>query len=75
MSFIHGEGQFEVAYLVEPEWYLPILSIVLVNGSKGIGAGKYCMKKYKVNGKICQVDESVRITELSIRVWTQNYKE
>jgi hypothetical protein len=33
-------------------------------------------EKYKVNGVIRQVnDESVRITELPIRVWTQNYKE
>ncbi|CAG8473642.1 14888_t:CDS:2, partial [Funneliformis mosseae] len=32
--------------------------------------------RYKINGKIHQINNaSVRITELSIRVWTQNYKE
>ncbi|CAG8747439.1 232_t:CDS:2, partial [Funneliformis mosseae] len=32
--------------------------------------------RYKINGNIHQVNNvSVRITELPIRVWTQNYKE
>ncbi len=26
--------------LVEPEWYLPIIPMVLVNGAEGIGTGK-----------------------------------
>jgi DNA gyrase/topoisomerase IV subunit A len=33
-------------------------------------------EKYKINGIIRKLnDETVRITELPIRVWTQNYKE
>jgi DNA topoisomerase-2 len=32
--------------------------------------------KYQINGKIQQLsNDSVRITELPIRVWTQNYKD
>ncbi|CAG8751134.1 7575_t:CDS:2, partial [Funneliformis mosseae] len=31
--------------------------------------------RYKINGNNHQVNVSVRITELPIRVWTQNYKE
>ena len=33
-NYLEDDGQ-----LVEPEWYLPILPLVLVNGSEGIGTG------------------------------------
>ncbi|XP_064646411.1 DNA topoisomerase 2-alpha-like isoform X2 [Lineus longissimus] len=102
---------------VEPEWYCPILPMVLVNGADGIGTGwstrvqnynprdivenlkrlmngeepKHMLPWYKnfkgdimevddtrcvVNGEIAILDENtVEITELPIRLWTQSYKE
>ncbi|GAB4832574.1 DNA topoisomerase 2 [Ancistrocladus abbreviatus] len=104
---------------VEPTWYLPVIPMVLVNGSEGIGTGwssyipnynprdiianirrllngenvepmdpwyrgfKGTIEKtrdsgfsYTVTGIIEEVDETtVRITELPIRRWTQDYKE
>ncbi|GBB91406.1 hypothetical protein RclHR1_01870001 [Rhizophagus clarus] len=113
LTYCNDDGQ-----IVEPEWYLPIIPMVLVNGSEGIGTGystyipNYnpqdivnnlklmiddgnpvpmhpwyrdfwgCIEqtdkdKYKVCGVIESVNNrsEVRITELPIRVWTQNYKE
>lgn len=102
---------------VEPEWYLPVLPMILVNGAEGIGTGwstnipsynpkdlvaniKRLMngeelqemtpwykgwdgdieqsgpQKYKITGRIEQVgDNEVDITELPVKVWTNNYKE
>ncbi|CAI2197266.1 9902_t:CDS:2, partial [Funneliformis geosporum] len=34
MTHYYRNGQ-----LVEPKWYLPILPMILVNGSEGIGTG------------------------------------
>jgi len=34
LNFLSEEGQS-----IEPEWYLPILPLVLINGSSGIGTG------------------------------------
>eukprot|EP00201_Polytomella_parva_P007132 CAMPEP_0175084448 /NCGR_PEP_ID=MMETSP0052_2-20121109/28066_1 /TAXON_ID=51329 ORGANISM="Polytomella parva, Strain SAG 63-3" /NCGR_SAMPLE_ID=MMETSP0052_2 /ASSEMBLY_ACC=CAM_ASM_000194 /LENGTH=1591 /DNA_ID=CAMNT_0016356255 /DNA_START=27 /DNA_END=4799 /DNA_ORIENTATION=- len=34
LAYLNEEGQF-----IEPEWYLPILPMVLVNGADGIGTG------------------------------------
>ncbi|CAG8440195.1 3052_t:CDS:10 [Diversispora eburnea] len=103
---------------IEPEWYLPILPMVLVNGADGIGTGwstsipnfnprdivanlKNLMDgkelepmspwyrgfqgeiervngdKYKVSGIIerdNEKDNIIHITELPIKVWTQNYE-
>ena len=105
---------------IEPEWYIPVLPMVLVNGADGIGTGwstsvpkfnpldlieniKHVIagdpldelvpwysgftgsfhKDPKKEGTfICrgvyELDEScneVRITELPVGTWTQNYKE
>ncbi|KAG9295754.1 hypothetical protein G9A89_008982 [Geosiphon pyriformis] len=102
---------------IEPEWYIPILPMVLVNGSEGIGTGwrssipnynprdmiqnirrlmtgrevekmhpwyrgfkgdieSIDEERYKISGNIRKVDyNTIEITELPIRVWTQNYKE
>lgn len=102
---------------VEPEWYLPVIPMLLVNGSEGIGTGwstnipsynpldlvdnirrlmngepmeemKPWFKgwegtiepngpdKYKVVGKIDQIDETtVEITEIPVKTWTNNVKE
>lgn len=27
--------------IIEPEWYVPVIPLVLVNGADGIGTGKY----------------------------------
>ncbi|CAI2189641.1 7136_t:CDS:2, partial [Funneliformis geosporum] len=113
LTYCNDDGQ-----IVEPVWYLPILPMLLVNGSEGIGTGwssyipnynprdivdnltrlidgeelkpmhpwyrgfqgeiDYTSKdKYKVRGKFELVENKseVRITELPVRVWTQNYKE
>ncbi|XP_028316956.1 DNA topoisomerase 2-beta isoform X2 [Gouania willdenowi] len=102
---------------VEPEWYIPIIPMVLVNGAEGIGTGWACkipnydvreivnnlirllnhqeplpmLPKYKnfkgvihevgqnqylVSGEISVIDKNtIEITELPIRTWTQSYKE
>ncbi|KAI5954990.1 TOP2 [Candida jiufengensis] len=102
---------------VEPQWFLPVLPMVLVNGAEGIGTGwstnipsfnpkdiveniRRLMKneplmemtpwykgwegniepngpqKYKVTGKIEQIDENtLEITEIPIKTWTNNIKE
>ncbi|KAL8142803.1 hypothetical protein V2J09_015835 [Rumex salicifolius] len=105
---------------VEPTWYAPIIPMVLVNGSEGIGTGwssyipnfnprdiianirrllndeimvpmdpwyrgfKGTMEKstkeggctYTVCGIIEEIDEgTLRITELPVRRWTQDYKQ
>ncbi|GAB4828068.1 DNA topoisomerase 2 [Ancistrocladus abbreviatus] len=104
---------------VEPIWYVPVIPMVLVNGSEGIGTGwssyipnynprdiianircllnnetmepmdpwyrgfkgtidktKDSGLSYTVNGIIEEVNETtVKITELPIRRWTQDYKE
>ena len=36
LTYCNDDGQ-----LVEPEWYLPILPMILVNGSEGIGTGEF----------------------------------
>ncbi|KAF5401692.1 DNA topoisomerase II alpha [Paragonimus heterotremus] len=102
---------------IEPEWYAPILPMVLVNGAEGIGTG-YATRipnydvleiianlnrlldgedplpmlpsfrgflgtiqeleanRYVVHGNIAVLDdETVEITELPVRTWTQTYKE
>ncbi|XP_029976326.1 DNA topoisomerase 2-beta isoform X2 [Salarias fasciatus] len=102
---------------VEPEWYIPIIPMVLVNGAEGIGTGWACkipnydvreivnnlirmldheeplimLPKYKnfkgvihelgqnqflVSGEVSVIDKNtVEITELPVRTWTQAYKE
>ncbi|KAL8171489.1 hypothetical protein V2J09_023293 [Rumex salicifolius] len=103
---------------VEPSWYAPIIPMVLVNGSEGIGTGwssyipnfnprdiianirrllndqtmvpmdpwyrgfKGTIEKstkecsYTVCGTIEEIDEgTLRITELPVRRWTQDYKQ
>ena len=34
LTYLNDDGQN-----IEPEWYLPILPLILVNGSEGIGTG------------------------------------
>ncbi|XP_055013310.1 DNA topoisomerase 2-beta isoform X1 [Boleophthalmus pectinirostris] len=102
---------------VEPEWYIPILPLVLVNGAEGIGTGWACRipnydpreivnninrmlnhqdplpmlpsykgfkgvihelgpNQYLVSGEVSVIDKNtIEITELPIRTWTQAYKE
>ncbi|XP_078179279.1 DNA topoisomerase 2-like isoform X4 [Carex rostrata] len=114
------EYQTEDGQSIEPVWYMPIIPMVLVNGSEGIGTGwstsvpnynprdiianvkrllnnepmepmdpwyrgfkgiieKSATKEggatYTITGVIEQVDSTtLRITELPIRRWTQDYK-
>lgn len=102
---------------IEPEWYVPIIPMVLVNGAEGIGtgwstkipnydpreiisnlkrlmAGEQPQKmlpwykgfkgtieeidefKYVTSGEVSIIDDqTIEITELPIKTWTQTYKE
>uniref|UniRef100_A0A8C6S7L5 DNA topoisomerase 2 n=1 Tax=Neogobius melanostomus TaxID=47308 RepID=A0A8C6S7L5_9GOBI len=102
---------------VEPEWYIPIIPTVLVNGADGIGTGwasripnydireiisniyrmlngeepQHMLPSYKgFRGTIDQVmdnsflnsgevsiidSETIEISELPVKTWTQTYKE
>ncbi|XP_072964044.1 DNA topoisomerase 2 [Typha angustifolia] len=116
LDYLNEDGQ-----TIEPTWYVPVIPMVLVNGSEGIGTGwssfipnynprdivanvrrllndepmqpmdpwykgfkglieKSATKEagvtYTITGIIEQVDNTtLRITELPIRRWTQDYKE
>ncbi|KAL5207162.1 hypothetical protein ABZP36_031597 [Zizania latifolia] len=116
LNYLSEDGQS-----IEPTWYVPILPMVLVNGSEGIGTGwstfipnynprdivanlrrllnnepvepmdpwyrgfkgsiqKTCTKaggvSYTIAGIVEVVDDTtLRITELPIRRWSQDYKE
>ncbi|EMP27615.1 DNA topoisomerase 2-beta, partial [Chelonia mydas] len=112
LKFLYDDNQ-----RVEPEWYIPIIPMVLVNGAEGIGTGWACklpnydtreivnnvrrmldgldphpmlpnyknfkgtiqelgQNQYAVSGEIFVVDRNtVEITELPVRTWTQVYKE
>ncbi|XP_059649125.1 DNA topoisomerase 2 [Cornus florida] len=113
--------QNEDGQSIEPTWYMPIVPMVLVNGSEGIGTGwssyvpnynprdiivnvrhllngepmepmhpwykgfrgsiektatKEAGVSYTLSGIIEEVNETtLRITELPVRRWTQDYKE
>ncbi|XP_050419519.1 DNA topoisomerase 2-alpha [Patella vulgata] len=102
---------------IEPEWYIPIIPMVLVNGADGIGTGwstkiqnfdireivanlkrmldgdeplkmlpsfknfkgtidELSESRYVISGEISILDDNtIEISELPVRVWTQNYKE
>ncbi|KAK1173443.1 DNA topoisomerase 2-beta-like isoform X2 [Acipenser oxyrinchus oxyrinchus] len=112
LKFLYDDNQ-----KVEPEWYIPIIPMVLVNGAEGIGTGWACkipnydpreivnninrlldnqeplpmlpsyknfkgtihelgQNQYMVSGEIIVVDKNtIEITELPVRTWTQTYKE
>uniref|UniRef100_A0A7N0TUR6 DNA topoisomerase 2 n=1 Tax=Kalanchoe fedtschenkoi TaxID=63787 RepID=A0A7N0TUR6_KALFE len=116
LHYLNEDGQ-----KIEPTWYIPVIPMVLVNGSEGIGTGwstfvpnynprdivtnirhllndemmdpmqpwyrgfrgsieqtatKEGGVTYTVTGIIEQVNETtLRITELPVRRWTQDYKE
>ncbi|KAF3321549.1 DNA topoisomerase 2 [Carex littledalei] len=116
LDYLNEDGQS-----IEPTWYMPIIPLVLVNGSEGIGTGwssyipnynprdvvanvrrllndemmepmdpwyrgfKGSIEKtstkeagltYTVTGVIEEVDNTtLKITELPVRRWTQDYKE
>lgn len=112
LSYLEDDGQ-----QIEPEYYAPIIPMVLVNGSDGIGTGwsssipnfnprdivnaLFAMiegeepaelvpwykgfsgdiipkskDKYLVRGRLRKIDDNtIEITELPIRCWTQPYKE
>ncbi|CAH1249006.1 TOP2A [Branchiostoma lanceolatum] len=109
--------QYDDNQKIEPEWYIPIIPMVLVNGAEGIGTGwatkvpNYDVReiinnvlkmidgkdplpmipsyknfkgdieeldenRYVANGEVAILDNNtIEITELPIRTWTQNYKE
>ncbi|KAM9738346.1 DNA topoisomerase 2-beta isoform 3-T3 [Menidia menidia] len=112
LKFLYDDNQ-----KVEPEWYIPIIPMVLVNGAEGIGTGWACkipnydpreivnninrmlnhqdplpmlpsyknfkgvihelgQNQYLVSGEVSVTDKNtIEITELPVRTWTQAYKE
>ncbi|XP_008329793.1 DNA topoisomerase 2-beta isoform X3 [Cynoglossus semilaevis] len=112
LKFLYDDNQ-----KVEPEWYIPIIPLVLVNGAEGIGTGWACkipnydpreivnsinrllnhedplpmlpsyknfkgiihelgQNQYLVSGEVSVLDKNtIEITELPVRTWTQAYKE
>ncbi|KAM4549593.1 DNA topoisomerase 2-beta [Fundulus diaphanus] len=112
LKFLYDDNQ-----KVEPEWYIPIIPLVLVNGAEGIGTGWACKipnydpreivnninrmlnhqdplpmlpsyknfkglihelghNQYLVSGEVSVIDKNtIEITELPVRTWTQAYKE
>nr|XP_040043896.1 DNA topoisomerase 2-beta isoform X1 [Gasterosteus aculeatus aculeatus] len=112
LKFLYDDNQ-----KVEPEWYIPIIPMVLVNGAEGIGTGWACkipnydpreivnninrllnhqdplpmlpryknfkgvihelgQNQYLVSGEVLVIDRNtIEITELPVRTWTQAYKE
>ncbi|XP_063778296.1 DNA topoisomerase 2-beta [Pseudophryne corroboree] len=112
LKFLYDDNQ-----RVEPEWYMPIIPMVLINGAEGIGTGWACklpnydtreivnnvkrmldgldpypmlpsyknfkgtiqeigQNQYAVSGEVYVLDRNtVEITELPVRTWTQVYKE
>ncbi|KAM6899681.1 DNA topoisomerase 2-beta [Xenentodon cancila] len=112
LKFLYDDNQ-----KVEPEWYIPIIPMVLVNGAEGIGTGWACkipnydpreivnninrllnhqdplpmlpsyknfkglinevgQNQYLVSGEVLVLDKNtIEITELPVRTWTQAYKE
>uniref|UniRef100_A0A673HYP5 DNA topoisomerase 2 n=1 Tax=Sinocyclocheilus rhinocerous TaxID=307959 RepID=A0A673HYP5_9TELE len=112
LKFLYDDNQ-----KVEPEWYIPIIPMVLVNGAEGIGTGWACkipnydsreivnninrmlnhqdplpmlpsyknfkgaihvlgQNQYLVSGEVSVLDKNtIEITELPVRTWTQAYKE
>ncbi|XP_049606373.1 DNA topoisomerase 2-beta isoform X2 [Syngnathus scovelli] len=112
LKFLYDDNQ-----KVEPEWYIPIIPMVLVNGAEGIGTGWACKipnydpreivnnigrmlnhqdplamlpryknfkgvidelgpNQYLVSGEVSVLDKNtIEITELPVRTWTQAYKE
>ncbi|XP_063308256.1 DNA topoisomerase 2-beta isoform X2 [Pelobates fuscus] len=112
LKFLYDDNQ-----RVEPEWYIPIIPMVLINGAEGIGTGWACklpnydtreivnnvkrmldglepypmlpnyknfkgtiqelgQNQYAVSGEIFVIDRNtIEITELPVRTWTQVYKE
>ncbi|CAL5330796.1 unnamed protein product [Camellia sinensis] len=116
LDYLNEDGQS-----IEPVWYMPVIPLVLVNGSEGIGTGwssyipnynprdivanvrrllngeqmepmdpwykgfrgtieKTATKEAGISYTVCGIMEEInettlRITELPIRRWTQDYKE
>ncbi|PAV63041.1 hypothetical protein WR25_09079 isoform B [Diploscapter pachys] len=108
---------FEENQRIEPEWYCPIIPMVLVNGASGIGTGwstnipnynprdlaenmrrlirgddpkpmkpwykhfrgeieQLDNQRYVCYGEIARLnDDTIEITELPVKTWTQAYKE
>lgn len=112
LNYLKDDGN-----LIEPEYYVPVIPMLLVNGADGIGSGwssnvpnfnprdiieniRRMIRnedivpmvpfyygftgeiepagagKYNVRGRIERVDdETLLITELPVKKWTQDYKE
>ncbi|KAL0429245.1 UNVERIFIED_CONTAM: DNA topoisomerase 2 [Sesamum radiatum] len=84
LNYLNEDGQS-----IEPTWYVPIIPMVLVNGSEGIGTGwssfipNYNPLDIIANLRHLLNDEPMDpmhpwykgFRELPVRKWTQDYKE
>ncbi|GJU43077.1 DNA topoisomerase 2 [Tanacetum coccineum] len=79
----HEDDELLLKYLkdggrsIGPAWFIPIIPMVLVNGSEGSGTGwSSFIPNYNPLDIILIKDENaLSITELPVRRWTRDYKE
>ncbi|KAJ8320492.1 hypothetical protein KUTeg_002079 [Tegillarca granosa] len=72
------KSNFDDNQKIEPEWYIPILPMVLKPSYKNFKGTieELSDNKYVVSGEVSIIDDqTIEITELPIRTWTQVYKE
>lgn len=71
LSYLNDDGQS-----IEPEWYVPIIPMLLVNGSEGIGTGWSCSippysPKDLVKYLLCKLDDSK--PDFKLRPWYRGF--
>lgn len=64
--------QIEDGHSIEPEWYIPILPIILINGAEGIGTGKPLIDCYSLIVEIMVSAQVGVLTSLLITRWTSS---
>jgi len=71
LTFIEEEGT-----IIEPKWYLPIIPMILVNGTHGIGTGFSthvpCFNPKSIINKLINILDGKQIKKL--KPWYKNFK-
>lgn len=73
LKYLEDDGS-----LVEPEWFMPVIPMVLVNGTKGIGTGfSTTIPKYSpvdiINNILAMIDEREEDI-IELKPWYQGFK-